>query len=64
MISRRPAGTPGSDRYLAEPEGPPLVSEHRDRGARTHVEIHCDDGHEVGDFRPVRPKPGPGARRR
>ena len=52
------------DRYLAEPEGPPLVYEHRDCGGRAHVEIHCDAGHEVGDFRQVLPRPGPGARRR
>ena len=52
------------DRYLAEPEGPPLIHEHRDCGGRAHVEIHCEAGHEIGDVRQVLPKPGPGARRR
>ncbi|MBU2666686.1 helix-turn-helix transcriptional regulator [Actinoplanes bogorensis] len=52
------------DRYLAEPEGPPLAYEHRDCGAAVHPVIRCADGHEISDYREVLPKPGPGARRR
>ncbi len=52
------------DRYLADPEGPPLAFEHRDCGARVTVRPTCADGHEMADLRQVLPKPGPGARRR
>ncbi|MET0426390.1 MAG: helix-turn-helix domain-containing protein [Actinoplanes sp.] len=52
------------NRYLAEPEGPPLRFVHRDCGAPVHDELHCADGHRVTDFRQVLPRPGPGARRR
>jgi DNA-binding HxlR family transcriptional regulator len=52
------------DRYLADPEGPPLEFAHRDCGSPVHAEIRCADGHEVGDNRDVVPRPGPGARRR
>jgi DNA-binding HxlR family transcriptional regulator len=52
------------DRYLAEPEGPPLEFVHRDCGSPVHVEIHCAGGHPVAERRDVVPAPGPGARRR
>ncbi|MET8042297.1 helix-turn-helix domain-containing protein [Micromonospora sp. NPDC005215] len=52
------------DRYLADPEGPPLSVTHRDCGARVRVELRCADGHDVGQVRDVVPRPGPGARRR
>jgi DNA-binding HxlR family transcriptional regulator len=52
------------DRYLAEPEGPPLEFVHRDCASPVHVEIHCADGHRVAENRDVLPTPGPGARRR
>src|SRR3954451_20763303 len=52
------------DRYLAEPEGPPLRFVHQDCGAEVHVELHCAHGHEVGEYRQVLPRPGPGAKRR
>ncbi|MGN9807158.1 winged helix-turn-helix transcriptional regulator [Micromonospora sp. L32] len=52
------------DRYLADPEGPPLGVGHRDCGAEVRVELHCAEGHEVADPRDVLPRPGPGARRR
>ncbi|MEU4717892.1 helix-turn-helix domain-containing protein [Micromonospora purpureochromogenes] len=52
------------DRYLADPEGPPLSVGHRDCGAEVRVELHCAEGHEVADPRDVLPRPGPGARRR
>jgi DNA-binding HxlR family transcriptional regulator len=50
------------DRYLADPEGPPLTFVHRDCGAEVHAEIHCADGHELAEPRDVLPRPGPGAR--
>ena len=52
------------DRYLADPEGPPLSVGHRDCGAEVGVELHCADGHHVTEARDVVPRPGPGARRR
>ncbi len=52
------------DRYLADPEGPPLDIVHRDCGAPIRVELHCTDGHTVESPRAVVPRPGPGARRR
>jgi DNA-binding HxlR family transcriptional regulator len=52
------------NRYLAEPEGPPLEFVHRDCAAPVHVEIRCADGHTVTERRDVLPRPGPGARRR
>jgi DNA-binding HxlR family transcriptional regulator len=52
------------DRYLADPEGPPLEFVHRDCGAGVRPEIHCAAGHHLTDPRDVLPRPGPGARRR
>ena len=52
------------NRYLAEPEGPPLEFVHRDCGSPVHMETHCTAGHTVTDPRAVLPRPGPGARRR
>ena len=52
------------DKYLAEPEGPPLEFAHRGCGAEIHAELHCADGHHVAEHRDVVPRPGPGARRR
>ncbi len=52
------------DRYLADPEGPPLELAHRECGAEVHTELHCAEGHRVSDYREVVPRPGPGARRR
>jgi DNA-binding HxlR family transcriptional regulator len=52
------------DRYLADPEGPPLEFVHRDCGSPVHAGLHCADGHAVTDNRAVLPRPGPGARRR
>jgi DNA-binding HxlR family transcriptional regulator len=49
------------DRYLADPEGPPLLIEHRDCGAHVHAELRCEAGHEVGP-RDARPRLGPGIR--
>ncbi|MEV0731683.1 MULTISPECIES: helix-turn-helix domain-containing protein [Polymorphospora] len=52
------------DRYLADPEGPPLETAHRDCGAPVRAVLRCAAGHEVADPREVLPRPGPGARRR
>jgi|SRR6266511_1967723 DNA-binding HxlR family transcriptional regulator len=52
------------DRYLVDPEGPPLEFVHRDCGAEVHGEIHCDAGHRLAEPRDVLPRPGPGARLR
>jgi DNA-binding HxlR family transcriptional regulator len=52
------------NRYLADPQGPPLEFVHRDCGELVHAEVRCAAGHPVGDPRGVLPRPGPGARRR
>lgn len=49
------------DRYLADPDGPPLVTTHRDCGAVVHTELRCEAGHAVA-YRDVIPRPGPGVR--
>ena len=51
------------DRYLADPEGPPLMTAHRDCGAQVHTVLRCADGHELAVPREVVPRPGPGAHR-
>ncbi|MFI5496202.1 winged helix-turn-helix transcriptional regulator [Actinoplanes sp. NPDC051859] len=52
------------DRYLADPEGPPLEMVHRECGAEVHAALQCGAGHAVTEFREVVPRPGPGAKRR
>lgn len=52
------------NRYLADPEGPPVQFVHRDCGAEVHQRFRCDDGHEFEAVRDVLPQPGPGARLR
>ncbi|MEU8238792.1 helix-turn-helix domain-containing protein [Actinoplanes missouriensis] len=52
------------NRYLADPEGPPIRYAHRDCGAEIRVEMRCAAGHDVSDKRAVLPQPGPGAHRR
>jgi hypothetical protein len=51
------------DRHKADPTGPAVELEHRDCGALVHPHLRCEAGHDV-DVRQVRPRPGPGARRR
>jgi len=51
------------DRYLADPEGSPLTTVHRDCEAEVHTVLRCAAGHEIGSSRDVVPRPGPGARR-
>lgn len=52
------------NRYLADPEGPPIRYAHRDCGAELHLAIVCADGHGITEKREVQPRPGPGARLR
>ncbi|SDT57640.1 winged helix-turn-helix transcriptional regulator [Actinoplanes derwentensis] len=49
------------DRYLADPEGPPISYAHRDCGAELHLDVTCADGHQVTEKRAIQPRPGPGA---
>jgi len=50
------------DRYLADPEGPPVEFAHRDCGGAMRVEPVCEHEHRVDDVRAIVPRPGPGAR--
>jgi DNA-binding HxlR family transcriptional regulator len=52
------------ERYLAGPEGPPLVLAHRDCDSPVHAYLRCEAGHPVASPRDVLPRPGPGARYR
>jgi DNA-binding HxlR family transcriptional regulator len=52
------------DRYLADPEGPPLLMLHRDCGESVHTALRCAAGHDLASARDVTPRPGPAARRR
>lgn len=49
------------DRYVADPEGPPVEFRHRDCGARMGLVLTCQEGHQVDEPREVVPVPGPGA---
>ena len=35
------------DTWAADEQGPPWVATHQDCGARIHVSVRCDDGHDV-----------------
>ena len=52
------------DRYLAGPDGPPLLTVHRDCGASVSLDLRCEDGHSLASPREIVPRPGPSARRR
>jgi len=52
------------DRYLADPEGPPVEFAHRDCGAPVEVDVRCTAGHDVAEPRHIVSRPGPGVRRR
>ena len=52
------------DRYLADVDGPPLRTVHRDCGAAVEVQLCCAEGHRIESAREVQPLPGPGARPR
>lgn len=49
------------DRYVADPEGPPVEFRHRDCGAPMGLVLTCQEGHRVDEPRDVVPVPGPGA---
>ena len=49
------------DRYLADPEGPPVSFTHRDCGEHVAPVLRCGAGHEIADPRDVVAVPGPGA---
>jgi DNA-binding HxlR family transcriptional regulator len=48
------------DRYLADPEGPPVEFAHRDCGAPVHAAVECGEGHRVDRPRDLAPRPGRG----
>ncbi len=48
------------DRYLADPEGPPVEFEHRGCGATVAVDLRCGAGHRLADPREAATRPGPG----
>ncbi len=52
------------DRYLADPEGPPIEFVHRDCGELLHLVLRCEAGHELERSRDAAGRVGPGAHRR
>lgn len=52
------------NRYLVDPDGPPVVFTHRDCGEPVELVLRCAGGHEVSDSREVVGAIGPGARPR
>ena len=50
------------DRYLADPDGPPVEFVHRDCGTPVETHLRCLGGHDVDDPRGVVARPGPGVR--
>ncbi|MGK4301913.1 hypothetical protein ABU556_29090, partial [Klebsiella pneumoniae] len=52
------------DRYVADPDGPSVLMEHRDCGAPIQVELRCADDHHLASAREVTARPGPGAKPR
>jgi DNA-binding HxlR family transcriptional regulator len=52
------------DRYLADPEGAPVLTVHSDCGAEVGVSLECGSGHHIESLREIVPRPGPGALRR
>ena len=52
------------DRYLADPEGPPIQFVHRDCGEPLHLVMRCEAGHELERSRDAGGRPGSGAHRR
>jgi DNA-binding HxlR family transcriptional regulator len=49
------------DRYLADPDGPPMTTVHRGCGGTVRTRLACDAGHDVESPREVVTRPGPGA---
>jgi DNA-binding HxlR family transcriptional regulator len=50
------------DRYLADPDGPPVEFAHRGCGSPVHLGLECGEGHHVERPRDVVTRVGPGAR--
>jgi DNA-binding HxlR family transcriptional regulator len=50
------------DRYLADPEGPPVEFVHRACDAPVRVHLSCSAGHRIDRVREIGSQPGPGAR--
>ncbi|MDN4174615.1 helix-turn-helix domain-containing protein [Nocardioides sp. SOB77] len=51
------------DRYLADPEGPPVEVAHRECGEVLHAALVCEAGHHVTEPRDAVPRPAAGAKR-
>ncbi len=54
--------TQWGDRYLADPDGPPITFVHRECEQPVQVAVRCEGGHHVEDPRQVTTRPGPGVR--
>ncbi|HSV37561.1 MAG TPA: helix-turn-helix domain-containing protein [Nocardioidaceae bacterium] len=52
------------NRYLADPEGPPIEFIHRDCDSTVHAVLECEKGHRLTEPRNVMTKAGPGAKLR
>ena len=50
------------DRYLADPDGPPIQFVHRNCGSPVEMHLRCGAGHDVDEPRAVVGRPGPGVR--
>ena len=50
------------DAYLADPEGPAVVLEHRECGQPVRAVLQCTAGHQPLDLGDTQPRPGSGAR--
>ncbi|WUD77688.1 helix-turn-helix transcriptional regulator [Streptomyces sp. NBC_00510] len=50
------------DKYLADPEGPSLLTTHHDCGAPVRARLVCDEGHVIDAPEEVDRRPGPSAR--
>ncbi len=50
------------DRYLADPDGPPVEFAHRDCGAPVTLTLGCAEGHTGLEPRAIASRPGPGVR--
>jgi DNA-binding HxlR family transcriptional regulator len=50
------------DRHLADPAGPPRLTQHRDCGGQLDVRLHCRECGKPVDGRELEVLPGPGLR--
>ena len=50
------------DKYEADPDGPPVLLQHRDCGEPVRLQLACRAGHVLESARDVTPVPGPSAR--